>query len=80
MASLFLTLLLAAIWLIGAAPGLAQPALPGEPCLQAAPPTARTVTEVWVWIQICGGKIADLNRLLGDTLDPRLAEGMDRSA
>jgi hypothetical protein len=43
--------------------------------MEAAPPTARTVTEVWVWIQICGGKIADLNRLLGDTLDPRSVEG-----
>ena len=47
--------------------------LPGEACLIGPDhlPVGWSASEKWAWAEICEGRIADFNRLLGEALDPR---------
>ena len=74
-ASLALLIALASCVVLRPTDGDAAPALPGEPCPQDSPPTARSGTEKWVWSQVCVGEIADLNDQFDRDLDPHSPDG-----
>ena len=60
---------------------VARMALPGEKCRigSAYIPSSWTVPEKWAWGEICEGRSADFNKLLNETLYPKLFDDEKRS-
>ncbi len=76
--SLFSLLLVLTFWPLSNEPTFAV-TLPGETCI-VNPHPKWTPQEIWVWTQVCVGKVADLNTFeaLREPLDSRKPEGWSK--